>query len=324
MSDVDDDNFDEAFKGFGDDDAPATPPVTDPATPPATPGAAAEPPKTEEPKPADEPKKPEEPAKPTEEDPATPPEDKKTEEGAKPPETPETPPAPEAPQPLTKDDVTTIIRDLQTNERNSGKELETTAKEVLDAYYPEGLSNILVDEASGKQLRTPQDVVDASGGQMSMDDAAQWLMNEQFKLDQSLAKIKDDARTIAETTVNFKRDSMTVLQKYEPLFKAYPHLQKKVFDKLMKQVKVDNERNVILSAPDVMEHYDDYLEPYQLAFEHSTGTSSTAPTPPATPEPPKPTAEDRMDEGGDSSSGSDADDPNDFAQQVSKELAKGI
>lgn len=307
MADTEDD-FDKAFEGFGEDDAPVTPPV--------------EPPKDDS-KPVEEPKKDEEPAKKPEE--IIPPTDApKEEEGIEPPKAPEAPPAPdEAPQPLTKDDVTAIITNLRNDERNSGKELETTAKEVLDAYYPDGLSNTLVDEASGKELRSPQDVVDASGGQMSTEEAAQWLINEQFKLDNQVAKIKSDAQQIAETTVNFKRDSMTVLEKYEPLFKAYPQLQKKVYDKLMKQVKVDEKHGVILSAPDVMEHYDDYLEPYQQAYEFSNKGPATNPTPPATPPAPTPTAEDRMDISGDGGQ-APVDDPNDFAQQVSKELAKGI
>lgn len=307
MSDTEDE-FTKAFEGFGEDDTPVTPPV--------------EPPKDDS-KPVEEPKKDEEPVKKTEE--IIPPTDApKEEEGVKPPETPETPPAPaEAPQPLTKDDVTAIITNLRNDERNSGKELETTAKEVLDAYYPDGLSNTLIDEASGKELRSPQDVVDASGGQMSTEEAAQWLINEQFKLDNQVAKIKSDAQQIAETTVNFKRDSMAVLQKYEPLFKAYPQLQKKVYDKLMKQVKVDEKHGVILSAPDVMEHYDDYLEPYQQAYEFSNNGPATNPTAPVTPPAPTPTAEDRMDISGDGGQ-APVDDPNDFAQQVSKELAKGI
>ena len=248
------------------------------------------------------------------------PEDKKPEEGAKPPETPETPP--ETPQPLTKDDVTSIIRDLQVNERTSGKELETTTQEVLEAYYPEGLSNTLVDEKSGKELRTPADVVEASGGTMSTEEAAQWLMNEQFKLDQQVASIKNQAKEIAETTVNFKRDSMLVLQKYEPLFKWQPTLQKKAFDLMMKQVKVDEKRGVILSAPDVMDLYDTYLEPYQQAYVFANNQSPTTPTAPTTPPQPKPTAEDRMDISGDGGP-APVDDPNDFAQQVTKELAKG-
>ena len=65
---------------------------------------------------------------PPKETPPAPTDDKKPEEGAKPPETPETPP--ETPQPLTKDDVTSIIRDIQTNERTTGKELETTTSIV--------------------------------------------------------------------------------------------------------------------------------------------------------------------------------------------------
>lgn len=327
MSDVDHEaEFDKAFEGFGDDPAPVTPPSTDPPTPPAAPGAAAEPPVADPPKPAEEPKKDEPvtpPAKKEETPPAPAADANKPEEGAKPPETPAAPAEPEEAKPLTKDDVTSIISNLRTDERNSGKEIENATSEVLEAYYPDGLSNTLTTP-EGKKLETPQDVVDASGGEMSTEQAAQWLLNEQYKLDQEVSRIKDDAKRIAETTVNFKRDSINALRKYEPLFKAYPKLQEKTFNKLMKLVKADEKKGVILSAPDVMEHYDDYLEPYQLAFEHSTQQSATnSVPPPETPPAPKPGAEDRLDEGGDGGV-SAPDDPNDFAQQVGKELAKGI
>lgn len=324
MSDTEDnDNFDEAFKGFGEDPAPVTPPTeppapqTDPAVPPK-----------EEPKPADEPKKPEEPAKPTEpkkKEPETPPAtpEKPAEGDPTAPETPETPPTlPEEPKPLTEDSVKSIIQNIRTDERASEKELENTTNEVMEAYYPDGLSNVLIDQATGKELKSPQDVVDVTNGEMTMEQAAQWLMNEQFKLDKQVAEIKDEAKRIAETTVNFKRDAVAAVQKYEPLFKAYPQLQAKVWDKLKKQVKADEKKGVILSAPDVMEHYDDYLEPYQQAFEFANKQPATNPTPPP-PEPPKPTAEDRLDESGDGGTTA-PDDPNDFSQQVKKELAKGI
>jgi hypothetical protein len=130
-----------------------------------------------------------------------------------------------------------------------------------------------------KNFGTPADVVDASGGQMSTDEAAQWLLNEQYRLDQSVSKIKDEARQIAETTLNFKRDATSAVAKYEPLFAKYPTLQEKVYNQLMKQVKVDKEKGVILSAPDVMEHYDFYLEPYQKAFEFANNTPATNPVP---------------------------------------------
>jgi hypothetical protein len=327
MADSDyEDDFDKAFEGFGED-KPATPAPADPAKPadPAAPPAP-EAPKVEEPK-KDEQPKPEEPKKPEE---GTPPADpaKKPEEGAQPPKDPAAPAepaAPEEPKPLTEEGVKSIISNIRTEERTTAKELDTTTNEVLEAYYPDGLSNVLIDQASGKELRTPQDVVDASGGEMDMESAAKWLMNEQYKLDQDVAKIKDDAQKIAETTINFKRDSVAALQKYEPLFKWQPSLQKKVWEKLKQQVKADTEKGVILSAPDVMDHYDFYLEPYQKAYEFSKGQPATNPNPPApeAPPAPKPGADDRLDEGGDGGA-SPVDDPNDFAQQVTKELAKGL
>lgn len=232
-----------------------------------------------------------------------------------------TQPASEEPKPLTKDDVTDIIRNIQTDERSSVRQLQETTNEVLEAYYPDGLSNVLVDQATGKELKTPQDVMEVSD--MDIEQATQWLMNEQYALDKDVAKIKDDAEKIAETTINFKRDSVAAIQKYEPLFKWQPTLQQKVFDLLMKNVRADEKKGVILSAPDVTDLYDTYLEPYQKAYEFATNTPATNPNPPA-PEPPKPSADDRLDEGGDGGSSDDSDDPNDFAQQVSKELAKGM
>lgn len=324
MSDIDhEDEFDKAFEGFGEDQKPETPPA-DPAKPGEPTPPAPEAPKVEEPKKDEQPK----------------PEDKKSEEGTSPagaaqkpqegaqsPQAPTTPPAPaatEEPKPLTRDDVTSIISNIRAEEQDAGKELDNTTKEVLDAYYPDGLSNVLVDERSGRELKTPQDVVEASNGEMDIEQATQWLMNEQYKLDSEVNKIKDDARRVAETTINFKRDSIRALQKYEPLFKWQPSLQQKVWDKVKAQVKADEQRGVILSAPDVMSEYDFYLEPYQRAFEYASGQPGTNPTPPAGGTAPvTPGAEDRLDEQGDGGQ-SEVDDPNDFAQQVTKELAKGL
>jgi hypothetical protein len=277
--------------------------------------------------------KPEDSADTKQEDPATPGEDDKKEEPVAPaeddPANPQDPAAsnqpetPAEPKPLTEEGVLRILQQARQEERASTNEMQNATKDVMDAYYPEGLSNVLVDQSTGKELRTPQDVVDAAGGDMSMEAAAQWLMNEQYKLDSNIAKIKEDAAKIAETTVNFKRDSIAVLNKYSTLFKAYPQLQTKAFDLMMKQVKADETKGVILQAPDVMDLYDTYLEPYKLAYEYSTQQPATNPVAPATPPAPTPGLADRMDEGGDAGA-SPVDDPNDFAQQVTKELTRGF
>lgn len=309
MADADHEaEFDKAFEGFGEEEKPTPQPE-----PPKEDDKKEEPPKEEdkdqEEKPPVEPPKEEDKEEPPV---ALPKEDDKKEEGT-----------PEEPKPLTEDSIRNILKEVRTEERSSSQAIEEATNEVLEAYYPEGLSNTLIDQTSGKELKVPADVVEASGGQMSMEEAAQWLMNEQFKLDKEVARIKEDARKVAETTVSFKRDATIALEKYEPLFKAYPHLQTKIYEKLMKQVKVDNKKGLILSAPDVLEYYDDYLEPYQQAFEFSTKQSATNPTPDPKPEPPKPSADDRLDENGDGGP-SPVNDPNDFAQQVTKELAKPL
>lgn len=338
MAEPNDDDFGkELAEAFAADEGvveqPVTQPVADatnpnPATPPASDDKVEEPKKDDKPtdgaenKPGEEaPKTPETPA------PGTPPADpsKPAEDPTKTPENPETPPAQDEPKPLTLDDVKSLINDVRTEERVSGQALQNATNEVMEAYYPDGLSNVLVDQATGKELRTPQDVIEASGGEMSAEEATRWLMNEQYKLDQNIAGIRKQAEQIAETTVNFKRDSTTVLQKYAPLFTAYPTLQQKAYDLMMKQVKIDPEKGVVLQAPDVMDLYDTYLEPYQKAYEYSTNKSATNPTtPPATPPAPAtPGQDDRLDDTGDGGQ-SPVDDPNDFAQQVTKELAKGL
>lgn len=296
-----------------------------PEAPAEDPKKPEEPAAGEEPK-KDEPAKPEDPKKPDE---GTPPagDEKKPEEGDPAAKDPKAPVAPEEPAaPLTKDDVEQVISKLRTDERVSAQNMDVATKEVMDAYYPEGLSNVLVDQKSGKELKSPQDVVDASGGEMSTEEAAQWLMNEQYKLDQNIAKIQKDAEGIAATTVKFKQDAQDVLQRYDPLFKAYPTVQQKVWDQYIKLVKADEKKGVILSAPDMREFYDTMLDPYRMAFEYANKQSATNPTgddPKKPDEPAKPGSDDRLDEGGDGGVG-EVDDPNDFAQQVGKELKKGL
>lgn len=290
----------------------------DPATPPASEDNAEEP-KKDDPTDATDPNKkdeeqdtpPADPAKPSEEDPAKP-------------QDPATPPEEDnQPKPLTEEGVLRLLREAQTQEQDTAKELRSTYNDVLSAYYPEGLSDVLIDQNTGKELRTPQDVVDATDGALTMEQATQWLMNEEYKLKQNIEGIKRQAADIAETTVNFKRDAVAAVQKYEPLFSQYPQLQEKVFNLMMQQVQADTEKGVIIKAPDVIDLYDTYLEPYQRAYEFSTQQSAANPPAPATPPPaPKPTQDDRLDEGAGGNGGvTPVDDPTDFAQQVTKELA---
>jgi len=272
------------------------------------------------------------------ETPETPPEDDKpdapdagAEEPPKEGDTPETPPetppeAPEAPTPLTKEDILSAINDARNEERTTAKELDELADNVLKQYYPSGLSNVLVDDASGKELRSPQDVVEASGGAMTTEEATQWLINEQYKLDQSIAKIKDEARSLAETNANFRTGIARVVDKYKDVFEKFPAQQDKIYKAYMKQVKLDNEKDLVLSAPDIEEYYDLVMEPYVLAYGNMQAQQPPAPSaPPAAPTPDapqipdsKPSIDDRLDESGDAGGSKREADPNNADETLSE------
>ena len=225
------------------------------------------------------------------------------------------------PKPLTIDDVRTAISDMRNDERTSAKELDTLTDEVLKQYYPDGLSNVLVDSATGKELRSPQDVVDVSGGTMSVEEAQQWLLNEQYKLDTNIAKIKDDARNLAETNANFGRGIDRVINKYKAVFEKFPEQQQKIYKQYMKQVTIDDQKNLVLSAPDVEDFYDFAMEPYVLAYANMQAQQTTIPPAEDKPKIPesKPSIKDRLDESGDGGSTGREADPNN-ADESLKEL----
>lgn len=288
-----------------------------------------------------------EPAKPTE----TPKEGEAPAEGQPEAPKPDTPDAPTSPEkveeepapaaPLGKDDLRSIIQEIRDEDRNSSQAVERMESEILKAYHPEGLTDDIVDRATGMVLNTPADVVRASelqaqrtGGEpMTTEEAAQWLLNQQFQRKKENDEIRRSAREIAELNVNFERGGKAVLQKYEPLFREYPFLQEKVYKAYMALVKYDADKGVILSAPDIEEFYDTMLEYPRMAYEFKQNKPATAPVPAAAPsagepakpaEPPKPSTDDRLDISGDGGAGggkpdADPNDPNESLNDLFKE-----
>lgn len=249
-----------------------------------------------------------------------------TPEGEAPDTTPveeEVPPVEEPAKPLSAEEVRAIMAEVRDQERNSAKVLDEAEKEVLNVYYPQGLSNTLVDEETGKEIKSPQDVVDLSKGTMTTEEATQWLLNEQYKLDKQVAEIKSSARELAEVNHNFKQGAVRVLETYKDVFDKFPGLQTKVYKNYMKTVKMDTEKDLVLTASDIEEYYRDFMEPYVMAASFKGSAPGGAPDPAATPPPEqapapsqmpvsKQTAKDRMDEGGDGGVGNDnKPDPND-------------
>lgn len=227
----------------------------------------------------------------------------------------------EQPATLTKEDILAAIREERQQEQSASSEVETATKDVLEEFYPTGLSRVLVDEATGKKLLSPLDVVEAAqaqGSNLTVEEASQWLMNQQYELNKQVDEIENDARKVAENTLSFRKDTVSVVEKYQDVFEKFPHKQKEAYDLLMRQVKLDDKKMFVLNDVDVVGLYDAVLGPYKTAIDYQAQKAAETP-----PEPTKPTAADRMDIDGGTSGADDVDDPNDFAQQLVKELAKG-
>lgn len=236
----------------------------------------------------------------------------------------------QSPAPITKEDVKDIIQNIRSEERDSSKELDSLTDEVMSTYYPEGLSNVLVDERTGKELRTPNDVIEAFGGDMSVEEAQKWLLNEQYKLDRSIVEIKDQARELAQVNSNFRSGIKRVIDKYENVFKAYPEVQQRVYEGYMAQVKMhEQNKDIVLSAPDIEDFYSLVMQPYELAYAHAQSQSLAQQAPqaqtPTIPDAPKPSYRDRLDEGGDAGSnvGDKAVDMNDAQEALDDLFGEG-
>lgn len=225
-------------------------------------------------------------------------------------------------EPLTMDKMRSLVSDIRREERESSKIMDELTNEVVEKFYPDGLSTEVVD-ANGNVYATPADVVRAveeSGQEITMEEASQWLMNEKFKKEKEIAEIRQSAQEVAEVNRNFRDGAERVLQKYDKIFEAYPELQQKVYKNYMKTVKIDGERDLVLSAPDIEEYYDDILEPYRLAFEfsqqnqpaHTQQEASKGEGKVEKPAEEKQTYNDRLDETGDGGVDNDTKpDPND-------------
>ena len=257
--------------------------------------------------------------------PPTPPVEPDADDKIEEPET--TPPEPVTPTPLTEDNLRSIISDLRREEYQESSRLNEVMKDVQRRYYPDGISRILTDKATGRELRTAQDILELSNNpELTIEEAERWRLVEQAKLDAQIAEIESSTRNIAEQTIALDRGAKRVQEKYAELFKAYPDLERKVTQQYLKTVNIDQNTKAVLSAPlDIVEYYDTVLEPYRMAFETSQAAAQAPAAPQATPPPatapPKPNKDDRLDEHGDGGiSTDDTDDPNDFEAQLKKEF----
>jgi hypothetical protein len=238
------------------------------------------------PEPEEAPEAPEEPA--IEEGPSE--QEEPTEEAPK-----EEEPAVEEPK-LTRDDIKSAVKEVESERASYVEEIKHTAKEVLDTFYPQGIDRQLRDK-DGDPIKGIDDVmnlIDPRTGENFTEEAAgRWLLENQQALNKQVEELEASAERVAEVNVNLKNDAHRVVEKYGDILTKNPDVAadaKRLYEQTLRK---DPKSGITLEAPvDLIGFYDSFMKPYLS----QPAPVTPAPAPPApVPEPAPESPDDRAD-----------------------------
>ena len=210
--------------------------------------------KKETPKPEDEDESPEEGEKPTgETNPNDTPDDKKDEE--------------EQPTPSTSEIVRDALKEAENIRISNEETRKAYHQEVIDSLYPEGVGRQLVD-AEGNPINGVGDLVKLINPEtneyFTRDEAADYLLAAQQKLNTELADFDKNIDTIVDTNISIQDGSIKVQKEYGELLKSMPDVAQKLQEAYFKTLVIDKKTNIIIKATvPVDEFYEAALLPYK-------------------------------------------------------------
>lgn len=187
---------------------------------------------------------------------------------------------------LNRDDIKAALKEVEQEKTSYADEIQTTTKDVLDTFYPQGIDRQLRDK-DGDPIKSIEDVMDRvnprTGENFTEEEAGRWLLQEQQALNKQIEELETSAQRVAEVNVNLKNDANRVVDKYGDILTKYPSLADKAKALYERTLRRDAKTGVTLEAPiDLLDFYDTFLEPYV------TGVVQSPPPPPPAEEPPKP------------------------------------
>lgn len=195
---------------------------------------------------------------------------------------------------LTRDDLKATLKEIEAEKTSYVEEVKSTAKEVLDSFYPQGIDRQLRD-ADGDPIKSIDDVMNLTdprtGENFTEEAAGRWLLEKQQALNKQVEELELSAERVAEVNINLKNDSYRVVEKYGDILSANPKLASQAKALYERTLRKDPKTGITLEAPvDLSEFYDTFLEPYVLG-------QTQQPAQPPVAEPPKPKAnpDDRAD-----------------------------
>ena len=183
-------------------------------------------------------------------------------------------PADEAPaddepeeKPATREEIKAALRELDQEKQTASDTRSQLKNEVLETLYPEGIDRQLRD-ADGDPITGIEDLTKLinpkTNDYFTDEEAAQWLLGAQQKLNQDIEQMENYAYEVADTNLTLKEGTDYIQEKMGDVLAAFPEVADQLLEAYTATLVKDPKTGVIIKAPvDVVKFYSVALKPYQ-------------------------------------------------------------
>jgi len=167
----------------------------------------------------------------------------------------------------TKDDIKEALREMEQEKELSAENRNELRSEVIKEMFPDGIDKKLYDSA-GDEIKGIDDVTKLinpkTGDYFTDEEAAQWLMDSNKKLNDDVAQLEAYADEIVDTNISLKDGADRVAELYGDVLEQFPEVADKLLDAYSRTLQKDEKTGIITKAPvDVVEFYAMALAPYK-------------------------------------------------------------
>lgn len=188
-------------------------------------------------------------------------------------------PEPKAEEPAAKDEpeeryapkdaIKEALKELELESRRDNEVKSQLKDAVLERLYPEGIDRQLRD-SDGDPIRGIDDLMQLenpkTGGLFTEDEAGQWLLSAQQKLNTEVEKMESYAERVVEVDANLRDGANRVEQVYGEILTKHPEVADRIQEQYSKTMVRDPNSGLIIDMPvDIVEFYATALSGYSEA-----------------------------------------------------------
>lgn len=172
---------------------------------------------------------------------------------------------------VPKEAIKEALRELNVETTEASTKRDALKQEVIEKLFPEGIDTQLRDSDGDpitgiedlKKLENPK-----TGELFTDEEAAQWLLSAQQKLNKDREEIENYAVQVAETYLEVQQGAERVQKVYGEILEKDPELADRLVAAYDRTLIKDPKTNIILKAPlDVVEFYEVALSAHVKQLE---------------------------------------------------------